>query len=107
MKTAIRLTGLALATIVSFAAQAETHVVTISRSSQFTPARLQIRAGDTVQWINESTGTHTVTADPAKARNPEASVLLPEGAPTFDSGRLRPGAKFEQTFTVEGDYRYF
>jgi plastocyanin len=48
---------------------------------------------------------HTVTADPARAFD-ASRVNLPEGASTFDSGDLAPGATFEHTFTVAGEYRY-
>jgi plastocyanin len=72
---------------------------------RFTPDTVRIRVGETVRWTNSSDVVHTVTADPARATD-ESRVSLPEGASTFDSGDLAPGATFEQTFTVAGEYRY-
>ena len=73
----------------------------------FEPNRVTVRAGETVEWRNDSDIVHTVTADPARAKDPEKSVALPEGAETFHSGRMKPGDVFRHTFTVPGHYRYF
>lgn len=74
---------------------------------KFDPEKVTVEVGQTVKWINEpSTVVHTVTADTDKARNPE-HVHLPEGAETFDSGRLQPGDVFTHTFDVPGRYKYF
>ncbi len=47
--------------------------------------------GTTVQWINDDSVAHTVTAD--------------GGA--FDSGSLAPGATFSFTFSQAGDFPYY
>ena len=81
---------------------------TVSMSNQlaFEPASITIKAGETVRFVNDSVLPHTVTADPAKARNPD-STSLPEGAETFDSGNLAAGESFSHTFTKPGTYQYF
>jgi plastocyanin len=56
----------------------------------FQPASIEVPAGSTVTWTNTGAVTHTVTAD--------------DGA--FDSGQLKPGTSFSQTFTTPGTYTY-
>lgn len=72
----------------------------------FTPDTVRIEVGETVRWRNSSDLIHTVTADPDKASD-SGNVSLPEGADTFDSGNLEPGATFERTFSQPGTYQYF
>lgn len=81
---------------------------TVNMGSQLTfePASITIKAGETVDFVNGSPLIHTVTADPAKAREAD-NVSLPEGAETFDSGNLAPGESFSHTFTEPGTYQYF
>lgn len=71
----------------------------------YSPETVRIRVGETVRWRNTSDVLHTVTADPARAANRD-NVGLPEGAETFHSGDMAPGAVFEHTFRVAGTYRY-
>ncbi|MDP9351024.1 MAG: plastocyanin/azurin family copper-binding protein [Chloroflexota bacterium] len=73
---------------------------------QYAPARLTIKAGDTVTWRNTDGIAHTVTADPAKARDKE-STRLPEGAEPWDSGNIAAGQSWSRTFDVAGEYTYF
>jgi plastocyanin len=56
----------------------------------FQPASIEVPAGSTVTWTNAGAAPHTVTAD--------------DGA--FDSGQLKPGESFSQTFTTPGTYTY-
>jgi plastocyanin len=81
-------------------------VVRMTDELRYEPEKVTIRQGQSVQWRNTSGMLHTVTADPAKARN-RRNVQLPAGAATFDSGELNTGATFEHTFNVSGVYRYF
>jgi plastocyanin len=72
---------------------------------KFDPAELEITSGDTVEFINDTRGVHTVTADPTLAKDP-ANVVLPAGAKVFHSGSIPPGEVFTHVFDVEGDYQY-
>jgi plastocyanin len=71
----------------------------------FEPMRTTIRAGDTVEWQNVGNQLHHVTTDPAAALK-KTDVSNPPGAKPFDSGFLKPGESFSQTFSVPGTYRY-
>ena len=70
---------------------------------QFHPETTYVKVGDTVEWRNQSSFTHSVNADPA--RFPE-DVSIPAGAAPFDSGRIPSGAIYSHTFTVPGTYKY-
>lgn len=54
-----------------------------------------IGVNNTVEWINDDSASHTVTA-----------TSVPSGAQMFDSGNLAPGQTFNYTFTVPGNYTY-
>jgi plastocyanin len=56
----------------------------------YAPADLDVLVGTTVTWRNTDRGTHTVTED--------------EDA--FDSGHIRPGGTFSQSFAESGTYRF-
>jgi plastocyanin len=60
------------------------------RDGSFDPERLEIRAGDTVEWKNEGERPHSVTADDG----------------SFDSAVIEPGEKFERRFDEAGTYPY-
>jgi plastocyanin len=81
-------------------------VVGMTNQLTFSPATLNISAGDTVTFRNTSSIAHTATCDPSKAVN-AASVSLPTGAGAWDSGTLTANGEFNHTFTVAGQYRYF
>lgn len=85
--------------------QASVVTVTMTDDDAFQPASITIPAGGTVRWTNASKETHTVTNDPAAASSP-AHVAMPSGAKLFNSGKIKPGGSFEQSFTVPGTYRY-
>ncbi len=91
--------------LISAAAQAATVTVKITPTMKFSPNPVQITAGDTIEFVNESRAPHTVTLDPKLAANP-ANVVMPAGADTFHSGMLAPGQTFKQDFDVEGNYQY-
>jgi plastocyanin len=73
--------------------------------TNFSPATVTIRSGQTVQWRNTSPIGHTVTADPARAADP-ANVELPAGATPIHSGDIPAGEVWSYTFTAPGTYRY-
>ena len=71
----------------------------------FSPAKVTIKAGQTVRWVNNAATLHSVDATPDDVIN-KADVSLPPGAPEFDSGFMQPGGTFDYTFTIPGTYRY-
>ena len=73
--------------------------------ASFEPTRITIRAGDTVEWKNTGNQLHHVTTDPSAALK-KSDVATPPGAKPFDSGFLKPGESFSQSFSVPGVYRY-
>jgi plastocyanin len=60
------------------------------RNLAFTPARIEVAAGTTVEWTNSDALAHTVTA-------PDRS---------FDSGLIEPGRSWSHTFTTPGTYNF-
>jgi plastocyanin len=56
----------------------------------YRPSQLDVLPGETVNWTNVSTRTHTVTSDTA----------------VFDSGQLEPGNHFTYRFDQVGAYAY-
>lgn len=81
-------------------------LVEMTDAMQFEPARVTIRAGQVVEWRNDSVLVHSATLDPDRAVRPE-DASLPAGAAPFDSGLLEPGARFRHRFPVPGTYRYY
>jgi len=72
---------------------------------QFMPEKVTVKAGQTVQWINNAKTLHSVDGDPSMALKP-SDVSLPSGAKPFDSGFMKPDATWEYTFKVPGTYKY-
>ena len=68
------------------------------------PANITVRAGETVQWINEDTATHAITSDGVMyppTRTPQF------GNPTFlEREYIWPGATYWYTFVDPGTYEY-
>ncbi len=63
------------------------------KNFQFTPKKIEVKAGTKVTWTNQDSAVHTVTSD--------------EGAPTtFDSGNLAQGKTYSFTFDKPGTYQY-
>jgi plastocyanin len=83
-------------------------VVKISgkEAPRLSASTVNIRAGQTIEWFNDSSNMQEIIADPARAKRPFAATL-PAGAKPFDSGFLRPDHSYEYRFTVTGVYRYF
>jgi plastocyanin len=72
----------------------------------YTPEKVSIKVGDTVQWVNDGQTVHSVSTTVANAQNPK-DTSMPKGAQAFDSGFIPPGGDFSYTFTVPGTYKYF
>jgi plastocyanin len=72
----------------------------------YEPAKVTVKVGEPVKWINTGKTVHSVTLVPDDAQNPK-DATEPAGAKTFDSGFMPPGGSFSYTFTVPGTYHYF
>jgi plastocyanin len=73
-------------------ARAEEHVVTIVEL-RYEPAKIEIKAGDTVVWRNKDERDHTVNAD---KKAPEQ----------FKSGKIASGGTYKRKFAKAGSYAY-
>lgn len=67
------------------------------RTGCFVPSHLTVSRGATVSWINEDSGTHTVTSGTVKS------------GPTdmFDTGLFLGGETFHHTFESAGKFDYY
>lgn len=72
----------------------------------YRPSTVEIIVGQTIEWQNDGQVSHSVTDDPARAKQP-GDALLPSGITPFNSGNVMPGGRFRHTFTRPGRYRYF
>ena len=70
-------------------ADAKEHKVDI-RDVKYKPAKLKIKKGDTVVWVNSDDRDHTVVAKDE----------------SFDSGKIAAGEEFKHTFEKPGKYAY-
>lgn len=72
----------------------------------FSPDRVRIQPGESVEWVVESAG-HSATAYHPDNHTAYRS-RIPEAAESWDSGLLaNKGDRFQHTFTVEGVYHYY
>ena len=77
---------------------------TLLSNTAYSPNPLQIKAGQTVQWINDDFSFHTVTS---------GNVGDPDAGRIFDSGLAGPttlsstGKTYEYTFEMAGEYPYY
>jgi plastocyanin len=74
-------------TVANSAASAVVHVV--MRNMKFSPASIEIKPGETVEWTNEDITPHTATS-----------------APLFDSGSIDPDKSWRHTFSEPGNFAY-
>jgi plastocyanin len=72
---------------------------------KFLPDKVTVKAGQTIEWVNNAKTLHSVDGDPTMALKP-ADVSLPPGAKPFDSGFMKPDMTWDYTFTVPGTYKY-
>lgn len=82
-------------------------IVTMTDAKPFlAPAKLTIRVGASVEWVNGGAKVHSVSTERAAAISPK-HVAMPKGATAFNSGFIPPGGNYSYTFKVPGTYRYF
>lgn len=93
-KQVLSLAGVILAALLGPAAHAgeaaAQHHVVVIEAFAFVPSRLEIQAGDTVEWINRDLAPHTVTAEEAD----------------WDSGSMAKHARFARLFSQPGSVPY-
>jgi plastocyanin len=90
----------------AFGAPAPAVVIKMSdKPPQFLPDKVTIKAGQTVEWVNNAKTLHSVDGDPSMALKP-SDVSLPPGAKPFDSGFMKPDMTWDYTFKVPGTYKY-
>lgn len=63
---------------------------------QFKPAKLEVKVGTKVTWINQDDIRHTVTSGPPEKKDDR-----------FDAPLAGRGASFSFTFSQPGTYSYF
>ena len=80
-------------------------VVGMNDKLRFVPNEITINVGDTVEWRNIGTITHTITADPRRMPS-STNIKLPNGVEAFDSGWVVGGKSYRYTFSEPGIYRY-
>lgn len=98
---------LSLAASSAFSADAPAVTVKMQDTPPFyVPDKVTIKAGQTVEWINDGETVHDICTKVSMAQR-KSDVMLPKGAKPFDSGFLAPGKKWSHKFTVPGTYKYF
>jgi plastocyanin len=65
-------------------------IVANAGSNSFSPNPVEVKVGETVTWINDDSGRHTVTSKDG----------------FFDSGMMGKGQSFSYTFDKAGEYTY-
>jgi plastocyanin len=66
-------------------------IVANAGSNSFSPNPVEVKVGETVTWINDDPGRHTVTSKDG----------------VFDSGMMGKGQSFSYIFDKAGRYSYF
>lgn len=67
-------------------------IIEMTDKSQFAPARIVMKTGETVTWRNTGRGlVHGVTTDPRRVQD-ATQVQSPAGVAPFDSGTIAGGA---------------
>src|ERR1700730_14931794 len=94
------------ATIPAAPQESDAVVVKMTPERKFMPEKITIKAGQTVEWVNDdNTMPHAVTTGPKVASDPNAAPRAAEAA-SFDSHLITNGKSFRHQFTVAGLYRY-
>jgi len=86
--------------------ESEAVVVRMTPERKFMPEKITIKAGQTVEWVNDDKAMpHEITTDPNVASDP-SDVSIPDGAEPFYSRLITTGKSFRHQFTMPGLYRY-
>src|SRR5688572_21867696 len=80
------------------AAQAKEHRVEIA-DLKYKPAKLKVKKGDTVVWVNKDDRDHTVVAK-AKSKDDK------DKGGGFDSGKIAAGDTYSHAFDKPGQFEY-
>jgi plastocyanin len=80
-----------LALFLAPATWAKEHRIEIA-GLKYKPAKLTVKKGDTVVWVNSDDRDHTVVSS--------------DKGKTFDSGKISTGEEFEHTFADAGKFEY-
>lgn len=96
------MTTLAILCAAALAAPPAQDVKVAITDKGFMPVILEVEPGQKVIWTNATTADHTVTEGAKHSGLPQDE----KSKPLFDSGRIKPGASFEFTFTRPGTYLY-
>jgi plastocyanin len=72
----------------------------------FSPATLTVKAGTTVQWVNNGPSQHTTTSDPGDADQWSSSPLSAPGGGGGVYGGGGSGGTFSHTFMTVGTFGY-
>ena len=67
-------------------------IVANAGSNSYSPNPVEVKVGETVAWINDDSGRHTVTS---------------KDDGVFDSGIMGKGQSFSYTFDKAGEYPYY
>jgi plastocyanin len=66
-------------------------IVANAGSNSFNPNPVEVKVGETVTWVNDDSGRHTVASKDG----------------VFESGLMGKGESFSYTFDKAGEYQYF
>ena len=94
---------LAVTMMISFTSSAQAATVEVKMGADngmlaFQPAKVTIKAGDTVKWVNNKLAPHNVVFD---SSDPDAA------AHSHKDLSFAPGESFEVTFDKAGTYNYY
>ncbi len=95
---------LAVTMLLGFVSPAQADTVEVKMGADngmlgFQPAKVTIKAGDTVKWVNNKLAPHNVVFDSSKVKN--ADKLNHKGL------LFAAGESFEITFAEPGEYPYY
>ena len=91
-------------------AAAETHTIKLGSDKgmlAFEPAKISVKPGDTIQWVNNKAAPHNVVFDGVK--NPAKSVDLAKGL-SHKQLMMSPGQEFTTTIPADaptGEYTFY